>query len=249
MSTKSVYLAYKKGLPSNTWHVVGILSYSNKTKLYSFEYTKGALEDMTFRPFNGMEDLYKRYESQELYPLFKNRILYEKRPEYSQFIEWLGLNKDANPLDILSVSGGQRITDTLQTFGKVETKENGEFSHSFFIHSLSWLNAYQVDRISLLKPHEKLYFCLDPQNKFDPNAVLIRTGEPKEIIGYCPRYLSATVSKLLNKDPNSISLEVNIVNKDAPLQYRLKCLLKGKFPSDSNFSFNSSEKFQSLIAP
>ena len=90
---------------------------------------------------------------------------------------------------------------------------------------------------------------MDPQNEFDPNAILIRTGEPKDIIGYCPRYLSETVSKLLHKEPNSISLEVEIVNKDAPLQYRLKCLLKGKFPTNSDLSFNSSKEFQSLIAP
>lgn len=247
MSTKSVYLAYKKSLPCNTWHVIGILSYNDQTNLYSFKYTNGVLEDTNFRPFNGMEDLYQEYESQELYPLFKNRILYEKRPEYAQFIEWLGLNQKANPLDILSVSGGQRITDTLQTFGKVETKENGEFSHSFFIHSLSWLTHYQLEKISQLAPKEKLYFCLDPQNEFDPNAVLIRTKDPKEIIGYCPRYLSETVAKLLVQDPNAISLEVDIVNKDAPLQYRLKCLLTGKFPTGCNLSFNNGTEFQPLI--
>ncbi|MDG2938822.1 HIRAN domain-containing protein [Bisgaard Taxon 10/6] len=247
MLTKSVYLAYKKGSPFNTWHVIGILSYINETKQYSFKYTRGAIDDDTFRPFNGMEDLYKEYISDELYPLFKNRILYEKRPEYAQFIEWLGLHQDANPLDILSLSGGQRITDTLQTFGKINVDKDGCFEHSFFIHSLSFLNSSQLERISLLSVKEKLYFCLDPQNEYDSTAVLIRTNNPKEIVGYCPRYLSETIFKLLVENKDLISLEVEAINVNAPLQYRLRCLLKGRLPSNLKIRFNNSNEFQPLI--
>lgn len=247
MSNNSVYLAYKKAPPESTWHVVGLLSYSEPSKKFIFKYTKGAEKDLRFKPFNGMENIKAEYSSEDLFPLFKNRILYEKRPEYIDFITWLGLEKGASPIDILALSGGHRITDSLQTFGSVRVNEDGTFKHSFFVHGLSSLKESQLERIKILRTEEKLYPCLDCQNEYDDSAVLIRTNDPKEIVGYIPRYLSKTVTDLLNKSLSSISLYVEAVNNEAPLQYKLRCTLEGMLPEDGSIRFYDSDEFIPLI--
>ncbi|MFZ7175410.1 HIRAN domain-containing protein, partial [[Pasteurella] aerogenes] len=246
MLGNSVYLAYKKSPPHSTWHVIGLLSYSQERQKFIFKYTKGAEQDPNFKPFNGMENIKGEYSSEELFPLFKNRILYEKRPEYANFISWLGLDKNANPIDILALSGGHRITDNLQTFGIININDDKTFTYSFFVHGLSSLTKNQLERIALLKPTEKLYLCLDRQNEYDNSGVLIRTNDPKEFIGFCPRYLSKTLTDLINKDANSITLYVENVNNQAPLQYKLKCTLKGKLPEDGSINFYSDDEFKPL---
>ena len=247
MLDNSVYLAYKKAPPHSTWHVIGLLSYSQERQKFIFKYTKGAEQDSNFKPFSGMENIKGEYSSEELFPLFKNRILYEKRPEYADFIKWLGLEKNANPIDILALSGGHRITDNLQTFGNIKVNEDATFTHSFFAHGLSSLTNKQLERVSHLKVAEKLYLCLDRQNEYDNYGVLIRTNNPKEFVGFCPRYLSKTLTELINRDSESIKLYVESVNNQAPLQYKLKCTLKGKLPEDGSITFYSDEEFEPLV--
>ena len=101
---KSVYLAWQAP-ESRDWHVVGMLT--ELPDRYSFAYTAGAAKSAKFIPFSGMEDLGREYVSEALFPLFKNRVLSAKRPEYPHFIQWLGLNQDdASPVAILERSGG-----------------------------------------------------------------------------------------------------------------------------------------------
>lgn len=236
MSNKSVYLAYRTDSPEKSWHVVGLLSYIEETRSFLFQYTRGALKNSKFPPFHGMLDLYKKYLLAELPPLFQNRILYAKRPEFAQLMDWLGLQKDANPIDILALSGGHRITDSLHTFGKVEIDENNRFQHSFFIHGLAYSTPSTCNHLSHLKKGDKLYCCLDKQNDIDHNAVLIRTESPYFMLGYVPRYLAKPVAQLLSTKPNSFELRVQAINELAPLHYRLQCHMVGEIPPESELT-------------
>jgi len=72
---KSVNLAWQ--FPdTRDWHVVGHLT--EKKDGYFFNYTNGAKSE-GFIPFSGMEDIYKTYISEKLFPLFQNRLLSPKR--------------------------------------------------------------------------------------------------------------------------------------------------------------------------
>lgn len=235
MSRKSIYVAYKKPAPANSWHVVGMLSFEEDKQQYTFKYTEGALNDADFRQFEGLDDLYKEYSFYDLPPLFKNRLLNTKRPEFPQLMKWLGLPQNASPLDILSLTGGIRITDNLQTFCEIIPDKQGFFEHTFFIHSLSTLREHQLQRIETLEVGEKLFFCLDTQNNYDSFAIIVRAENPTEIVGYCPRYLAETITKMLKRQHNSINITVDTVNKDAPLQYKLRCKIKGQLPQDLSF--------------
>ena len=73
------------------------------------------------------------YESNNLFPVFSNLILSKSRPEYKQYLDWLGLEReDVNPLKLLAVSGGIRETDSFELFACPERTTDGKYATSFF---------------------------------------------------------------------------------------------------------------------
>src|SRR5574344_1863640 len=106
--------------------------------------------------FGQMIEKDKVYVRDELFPIFKNRLLQKSRPEYSEYLSWLGLNKNLSPLDELSRTNGVRATDSLQLF-EIPKKENGQYTAYFFTHGISHLPKNYVDRISSLKQGDRLY--------------------------------------------------------------------------------------------
>lgn len=240
----SAYLAWQD--PSaREWHVVGLLQ--ERQEGYVFNYTKGASVSTKFIPFSGMEELNKTYVSEDLFPLFKNRLLSSRRPEYPRFLEWLGLSsEEVNPINILGRSGAIRSTDKLQMFKQIEFGGNGEFEYFFFAHGLSHLPESASARVSRLTGGEKLFLCFDAQNPYDHNAVLIRANSPAEIVGFCPRYLAKDVNELLREDSSCVSIYVETISEDAPANYRLMCKLKGVIPPAMIHSFMNRDEFQPI---
>ncbi|MDU5688787.1 MAG: HIRAN domain-containing protein [Citrobacter freundii] len=243
-NTNSVYVAWQAP-DTRDWHVVGNLQERNSG--YVFKYTKGALKSTKFTKFSGMTDVRETYVSEELFPLFKNRLLSPRRPEYPSFIKWLGFEEDSvNPIDILARSGGLRSTDQLQIFKKIEVDSEGKFEHFFFLHGLSYLNSMANDRVSELKPGQIMRLCLDLQNEYDGDAVVVRADKPAEIVGYCPRYLSNDIKKMLLNDSKSITLTVEKISDDAPHNYRLLCKLSGKLNSACQSTLILQDEFEAI---
>jgi hypothetical protein len=221
-----VFLAWQSP-DTRGWHVVGALTQTHQG--YEFHYTKGAAAaGDSFIPFSGMEDINKSYVSEELFPLFHNRLLSSKRPEYPSFIKWLGLSEeDATPINILARSGALRGTDQLQMFHRIHVNNSGSFEHFFFLHGLSYLNKSAQKRVESLLIGERLFLCLDCQNIHDEHAVIVRADKPAEIIGYCPRYLAKDINFLLDIS-SEVTVTVEKTTKDAPTNYQLMCKVSGK---------------------
>ncbi|NAW59668.1 HIRAN domain-containing protein, partial [Vibrio sp. V36_P2S2PM302] len=235
-----VYLAWQSP-DTRDWHVVGALTQISNG--YEFHYTKGALSAEKFVPFSGMENLKKSYVSEELFPLFYNRLLSNRRPEYPKFIQWLGLSeKQATPMNILARSGGLRGTDQLQMFRKIEVKDSGSYEHFFFAHGLSHLTKSAQKRVDSLTVGERLFLCFDCQNTYDENAIIVRTDDPAEIIGYCPRYLAKDISTLFSIS-DSLTVSVEKIAKDAPSNYRLMCKVSGIVKTDKIASMSTQEEY------
>ncbi len=241
----AVYLAWRDPDTAD-WRVVGQLSEQDDG--YFFAYTKGALVSNKFQAFDGMQDLRSRYVSRELFPVFKNRVLSEKRPEYPKFLEWLGLSdEEATPISILGRSGGLRGTDQLQLFKRIEFQADGSFTSYFFAHGLRYLSHSAVERVNHLQVGTKLRLCLDSQNEYDADAIIIRADQPPEIIGYCPRYMAKTITKLLQQDKNCLSLSVAALQESAPANYKLLCKLVGNAGAAVN-SLMLDEEYELLAS-
>ena len=200
---------------------------------YRFRYTGGALKaqrDVVFAPLLAFPDFEKDYESDDLFPLFKNRVLSPKRADFQEYIQWLDLDRGhADPVSILSVSGGERVTDNLEVFPKVTADEGGNFNVRFFLHGLRHLGARAIERASRLVVGEELRIFVELNNPATRLAVPLLT-EDYQMIGWAPRYL---VEDLITCVPHAPELSARIarINADAaPLNQRILIDYTGRAP-------------------
>jgi len=245
----ALFVAWRSGDSSNgCWGPVGRLEHVANG--YRFVYTRGAQTLAGFRPFSGMPDLEAVYESEELFPLFANRLLARSRPEYVDFLHWGGFdpNNPPDPLAVLGVTEGRRATDSLEVFPCPLPDADGCYINKFFLHGIRWRPPEVIERIGKLQPGEVLSLMPDPNNHYDRDAVAVRTsienGDNFQI-GYVPRYLASEVRRLCAQcDPDAVKLIVERVNLDAPLQHRLLCRMKACWPS--NFRPCAGPEFQPI---
>lgn len=229
------------------WGPVGRLELENG--VYRYFYTHGATSLNGFKPFPEMPGLDDVYESNELFPLFANRLLTKQRPEYEAFLGWGGFNSQTppDPILILGVTEGKKATDSVEVFPSPVPDSQGCYFNKFFVHGLRWINPASLKRIESLEKAERLFLMPDIQNPYDENAVAIRTDKDRTMLGYVPRYLAADVSELCGTcDLNFIELFVEQVNRDAPLQQRLLCRMHACWPND--FRPCSGPAFQPIPA-
>jgi hypothetical protein len=214
------------------WQPVGRLEHDGS--LYRFVYTQGARMLPDFSPFPHMEDLEEVYESEELFPVFANRLLPKTRPEYHAYLRWGGFDPDnpPDPISILGVTEGRRQTDSIELFPCPVPDSLGCYINKFFLHGLRRMPSAAQERVSRLEQEEPLYPMADICNQHDREAVALRTNDvDRFLIGYVPRYLARDFRKLFAKcEPEFINLFVERVNRDAPLQQRLLCRMHACWP-------------------
>jgi hypothetical protein len=240
---KALFVAWQDPR-TRRWLPVGRLTYEAGT--YKFVYTRGAKESSAFTPFGRMVNLDAAYVSDALFPLFANRVLPKSRPEYADYLRWLGLTEhDHNELEVLGRSGGSRATDTLEIFPCPEPTADERFEVYFFSHGLRHLIPSYQSRIAELRPGDRLFLMRDLQNEHDAMALVLRTSDPISNVGYCPRYYSGEFSLLLESvGTDKVRVAVEQVNADAPMQLRLLCKLNAPWPA--NFSPCARNEFMPL---
>ncbi|POZ53186.1 HIRAN domain-containing protein [Methylovulum psychrotolerans] len=216
---KALYIAWQDP-KTRSWHTVGRLS--QEKDCYRFVYTAGALASPRFQYLGRMHKLDQNYWSQELFPLFSNRILAKSRPEYPDYVRWLALEptKNADPVTLLARSGGQRVTDGLCVYPDPETDAEGNIEMFFLSHGLRYLEPAALESIDRLETGDRLRLRHENGNAHDHFALLLETEEPVTV-GYCPRYLNRGLHRIMKE--TDVQLNVERVNKDAPVQFRLLC--------------------------
>lgn len=240
---KTLYVAYRDE-EGKQWRPIGCLRRVNKNK-FTFNYTCGVKKISAFNPLSLMKDLETTYESEELFPFLRNRILGKKRPEYSQLIRWLDLEDDNNDEDndlwMLALTEGRRATDALTIFPCPTKNTKNEYVLDFFVSGISHLE--NDDIINSLNVGDRLYPLRDYQNHYDEWALLLMVdAEPVSLVGYCPRYFSKDFCSLVEKNTQEFRVVVKKINIDAPYQFRLLCELSAPWPD--NFQPCSGEDYE-----
>lgn len=230
---------------SKSWLPVGILRRIGDE--FEFAYTKGAEESDGFIPFGRMTDLYTRYTSSELFPFFSNRLMSPKRPEFGQFIHWIAAEQEAdNPFVLLSRTGGKRATDSLVLYSKPECNQRNEFDLFFLCHSIEYLPRSAAARIAALHVDEILFPMFDVKNPYDQHAIALRTGDPRHLIGYVPRFFAKEIKACIEAaSRDDVKCKVARVNLEAPLQFRLLCRFTSPWPK--GFEPWSQPEYQALV--
>jgi hypothetical protein len=248
---KSLFLAWQAPSDSKfsrAWFPVGRLDAESNSPHYRFRYTRGAVKaqnDVGFTPLLAFPDFKKAYESDELFPLFKNRVISPKRTDFEQYIHWLDLDRgDADPVSILSVSGGERVTDNLEVFPKVTVDQDGVFKVRFFLHGLRHLEESARHRASKLVLDEELRILVELNNPATRLAVPLLTQD-YQMIGWAPRYLVDDIIQCVRHAPD-LSARISRINDDsAPLNQRYLVDYTGRAPQGSEPM--STPDFQPLV--
>lgn len=230
------------------WGPVGMLERIPSGR-YRFVYTKGAETLVGFHAFPGMSDLNSIYESDDLFPIFANRLMNSRRPEYKSSLVWSGFdpNNPPDPIALLGVTEGLRQTDSLEVFPCPAPDATGRFVAKFFLHGLRHSQPDAIERVAGLRDGEQLRLVPEPDNQFDRFAVAVWTQGVEHRIGYVPRYLSRDVRYLYETcGPDFAQLHVERVNLSAPLQQRVLCRMNACWPDA--FDPCGGEDFQPIVS-
>lgn len=214
---------------SKEWIPVAKLEHVNG--IYCFSYTQGVYRAKQFRPFGGMSQLDAVYESPNLFPLFSNRLISKSRPEFQDYLRWLGLSNTADkPMAMLALTGGIRRTDSIELFQPPMVTTSGQYQVEFFVRSLSHMPKAIIEQIGDMAKGERLYLMNDCQNDFDHLAIAVRSNKPASLLGYCPKYYAKDLGVLLANQDCELEVRVKCINLDAPLNMRLLCSVTAKVP-------------------
>ena len=228
----TLYLAWQD-YNSRRWFPVGRLDADENAEptAYEFAYISGAEEarqQAQFHPIIGFPELAELYRSDELFPLFRNRLMNRRRPDRPAYLQQLGLNADDwNPVSELAASGLHR--DNFEVFPAVVPDDDGRFDTRFVLHGLRHTNADSIRRTETLVGGEPLQLSFELNNPVVVHAITVKTSD-QYMLGWLPRYL---VDGLHQDDAwkvTEVKAAVAQVNRDAPLSHRLLVNFSGKLP-------------------
>lgn len=242
----SLFLAWQDSGPSRAWFPIGRLDADLVRKHFTFGYTHGAERAASLsglRPLESFPDFNRTYESSELFPLFQNRVLESSRPDFGEYLSQLDLDpSEADPISILSVTGGTRQTDNLQVFPKIERQADGRFRCRFFLHGNRYVNASAQAAVPQINVGAELRIALELNNPATRLALQIQTQD-YHMIGWAPRYLIGDLKTAIDHSPEAaIGKVVKINPAPAPLNQRVLIELSGRLPE--GHSPMSSSDFQ-----
>lgn len=229
---ESLYVGWQN---EDTREWVPVAKLNKGPDAYTLQYTRGAKRSKSFVGLGRMGDLDKTYLSKELFPFFLNRLISKSRPEYQNYLRWLGLKSlDHNPMSMLAVTGGVRATDSLELIPSPR-KEGSRLVMDFFPRSLSYLPLDVLNAIDSMVAGTRLFLMKDVQNPHDPNAFALRIDEPKALVGYFARYYCRGLGRLLQRTDSDVQVLVKQVNVDAPIAMRLLCTLSANWTALPEF--------------
>ena len=154
---------------------------------FRFVYMKAAEHLKGFIDLPGLPDLHRVYESEHLFPVFRNRQMPRRRPDYPEYVAELDLDTDTDPFEVLARSEGHRATDRIEVFAHPERTPDGDLTTLFFARGIRHLDG-AGEAVFSVKPGDALELQDEPDNRVNPHALLIsnRTGAR---VGWVPNYL------------------------------------------------------------
>lgn len=245
----SLFLAWQDVGPSRAWFPIGRLDADVTANHFVFGYTNGAeraAADAGLQPLESFPDFNRTYESSELFPLFRNRVLSPSREEFTSYLEQLDLKPSPdNEIAILAVTEGKRRTDNLQVFPKIERRMDGTFTIRFFMHGSRYTTADAQVALNGLKANDQLRVALELNNPATRLALQLQSDE-YHVLGWAPRYLIDDLKRAIEASPDAVKGRVVRVNPaPAPANQRVLVELTGELPAGHDPM--SSSDFQ-LIA-
>lgn len=143
------------------------------------------------------------------------------RPERAETLEHLGLGAQAEPLEVLAVSGGGRTGDTYEL---TPLPQPGTVSLPFLVHGIRHLTSDERAAIDDLKSGDGLELRRETNNEVNERALLVRQSGDR--LGICP----GSTARLRASDHGApVQVVVDRVNPvEAGMHMRLLVRLTGE---------------------
>lgn len=229
---------------------VGFLSYDGET--YRFTYIRNALRIRGFQPLLGFRDMRREYRSDELFPLFAQRAMDPRRPDFQRYVKRLGLEGEPGTWEQISRSQGRRQGDTLQLLP--EPVHIGDvLTCPFLVHGIRHaheetriLNGQVTreevnDALERLGPGDSLALARDRHNPVNSLALMVL--DSAILVGWVPDLLVEDIQTLMQRANVSVLVE-HVNGPDAPWHMRLLARLRAEPAKD--FRFFTGEKWTPL---
>jgi hypothetical protein len=206
---------------------VGILQYDGTTHEFFYLRTVSKVKD--FRPFLNFPDLSQVYRSTSLFPMFSQRVMSHRRPDYTKYLRQLDLADTATPWEQLARTEGKLASDTIQLMPAPEVDGDGRTRSQFLVAGIRHQIKDEHQRnliLSRLRKGDELRLVDEPDNPVNSRAILVSTRE-RVALGWVPNMLLDYVHDVRNGGP--FSVEVTHVNgPDAPNHMRLLVMIEGQ---------------------
>lgn len=195
----------------NSRELIPIGRFGRHDDSYTFAYTRAAADITDFRPLPGLPDLQRRYETNTIPTVFRQRVMDRDRAGFDGYARMLGLDPaSATPWEQIVESGGHRAGDTLQ-FMPVPVVHNERALARFLVNGVRHLptaprtfggrtievtGPQQEAALRSLAPGDTVLIEAEQGNPEDSNACLVTArGVP---VGWVPRALSHSIRALGN---------------------------------------------------
>ena len=150
------------------------------------------------------------------------------RPDRADHLRSLGLEENADPVEILSVNGGRRVTDAYQVFPKLSKDGEGKFTCRFFLHGWRYMPGTARKRIDKLKEREALRVAIELENPATGRAAQIQT-EDYHMIGWAPRWLAPDVAAAARETGECAARVVRVNPLPPPSPQRVLIEMTGRW--------------------
>jgi hypothetical protein len=247
---RTLYLAWQDSLRTRSWYPIGRLDADLSLPLFRFGYTGGAIDAHDragLQPLDSFPHFREVYESNELFPLFRNRVLSSERSDFSDYLKSLDLKpENADPLEILAVSGGERQTDSLEVFPRIERTNDGSFRCRFFLHGWRHVSSAAQEQLLALPSGQALRVAVELNNPVTTLALQLLTPNNYHMIGWAPRYLVNDLLRAIAHSTAQICAKVVKINPaPTPAKQRVLIELAGHLPD--SYEPMSTPEFQLLV--
>lgn len=237
MSYTKLLVSWKGPISKNNY-LVGVLNKWEKT--YTFYYNLAEVNQARnegFKPFIGLSDIDKEYNSEKLFPVFERRLPHQSRAVFKKFIEKnkLDTSDDINWI-YLSIIGGRLATDSLSFLSPIIVNK-GKLYFTFDV--AGW--SYTKDNNRPLQVDDELAMQIDEKNPKDKYAVeLIDPQNNNQRVGYIPRPFNKFFHRVIGDNYLLNSVIVGIMGDDARPAVFASSI-------NSNFDLNNYKEFLYLI--
>ncbi|MXW96577.1 MAG: DNA-binding protein [Acidimicrobiaceae bacterium] len=216
--------------PEGLIRPVGVLTRfaSDDGEHYRFVYLKAAEQFDGFRCLPGLPDLHRVYESEWLFPVFRNRLMPRSRPDYSDFVSELALDVETDPFEVLIRSEGWRATDRIEVFAYPERTGDGALTTLFFVRGIRHLEG-AAEAVAEVRPGDVLELEDEPGNPVNSRAILVSTRTGRRV-GWVPDCLLETVHQLRESSESVVVTAEHVNSETSPPHMRLLCRLRAPWP-------------------